>query len=116
MRLAALKSKLPDEALALVARFDSHPCADMIRQITFQPIVPSEHTSAGLILNMENPYTFLHQVRELRRRLRHNRTRHVHGGIWLPAFFSTHSWVLTFDRWQYETVPELDYLPDWVRE
>jgi hypothetical protein len=23
---------------------------------------------------------------------------------------------MIFDQWQYETVPELDYLPDWVKE
>jgi len=115
-RLGALRSRLPDEVLARIMQFDSHPTADLIKQIDFCPVPPTKQTSAGMLLKVEDPVYFIPAVKELKRRLFHNRTRHLHGGAWLPVFFYHRTWRLSFDMWRYETMLELDYLPDWVDE
>ena len=114
-RLAALRSKLPDKVLARIMLFDSHPLADLVKAIEFEPVPVGEITSAGLLLRLETAH-FVPVFREFKRRLHHNNTRHLHGGPWLPLLTRYRYWRMIFDRWQYETLPELDYLPDWVKQ
>ena len=114
-RIDVLEKKLPPEVLSLIRLYDSHPAADLIREIEFCPFPATKEHSAGVILKISSPKCFLPAVKELKRRLYHNRTRHIHGGCWLPLFFCHRSWRLTFERWQYENALELDYLLDWAR-
>jgi hypothetical protein len=113
-RLRALR--LPNSVLATIQLFDSHPVADLVKAIKFEPVPAGNITSAGLVLTLQKPYHFVPMFRELQRRLQHNRTRHLHGCMWLPMFARHRCWHMIFDTWKYETVPELDYLPDWVKE
>ena len=115
-RLDVLRSKLPDDVLARILLFDSHPLADLVKQLEFEPVSPSPLTSAGLVVSLKKPLYFVPVFREFRRRIQHNSTRHLHGGVWLPLFTRYRCWRLIFDRWMYETVPEIDYLSDWVKE
>ena len=116
MRLALLKSKLPDEVISMIMLYDSHLTADLIKNVEFTPVAPTELTSACLLLTVEKPVHFIPALREFRRRLYHNKTRHLHDGVWLPIFFRYRSWRLVFDRWRYETMSDIDYLPTWVVE
>ena len=113
-RLAALR--LPDDVLAKIMLYDSHPVADMIKAIEFEPVPNSSMPSACLVLRLSKPDHFVPVFREFRRRVHHNNTRHLHGGAWLPLLTRYRCWRMVFDRWQYETMPELHYLPDWVAE
>ena len=115
-RLAALRSKLPDEVLARIMLYDSHPVADLMKALEFEPVLPSEITSAGLLLRLKEPAHFVPMICEFKRRVCHNRTRHLHGGVWLPLLGCYRCWRMIFDQWEYETVSELDYLPEWVKE
>ena len=113
-RLEALRSKLPSEVLSLIRSYDSHPLSDLIREIEFEPLPGHVYAASGLVL--KNCLVWRPLANELRRRLRHNRSLVSHGGTWLPIFFDTQTWILSFPRWQFETLEDLDYLPLWVRE
>ena len=115
-RLDVLRARLPESVISIIQLYDSHLLADLIKEVGFIPCPAYSCYSAGLLLQLEEPTCFTPASRELKRRLQHNRTRHLHGGCWLPVFFFNHAWRLTFDRWKYETVQDLDYLPDWVKE
>ena len=115
-RLDILRARLPEGVLSIIRQYDRHPLADLIKEIEFCPFPAFGYRAPGLVLKIQEPRCFVPAVRELRRRLQHNRTRHLHGGCWLPIFFYNRTWSLTFDRWKYETVQDLDYLPDWVKE
>jgi len=115
-RLDVLRSKLPDDVLAKILLFDSHPLADLMKHVEIEAVAASHITSAGLVVSLKKPLYFVPVFREFRRRIHHNSTRHLHGGVWLPLFTRYRCWRLVFDKWRYETMPELDYLPDWVEE
>ena len=115
-RLDILRAWLPEGVLSIIRQYDRHPLADLIKEIEFSPFPAFGYRAPGLVLKIKEPRCFVPAVRELRRRLQHNRTRHLHGGCWLPIFFYNRTWSLTFDRWKYETLQDLDYLPDWVKE
>ena len=110
------KNKLPDEVLAKIMLFDSHPVADLVKAIEFEPVPIGEVTSGGLVLRLKEPVHFVPVFREFKRRVHHNNTRHLHGGPWMPLLTRYRCWRMIFDRWIYETMPDLDYLPDWVKE
>ena len=115
-RLDILRARLPESVISIIQLYDSHLLADLIKEVEFIPCPAYSCYSAGLLLQLEEPTCFIPAARELKRRLQHNRTRHLHGGCWLPVFFFNHAWRLTFDRWKLETLQDLDYLPDWVKE
>ena len=113
-RLRALK--LPEDVLVRIMLYDSHPLADLVKAIKFDPVPAGNITSAGLIVSLQEPCHFVPMFREFKRRVQHNNTRHLHGGMWLPLLTRYRCLHIIFDTWQYETVPELDYLPEWVKE
>jgi hypothetical protein len=113
-RLEALRSKLPSEVLSLIRSYDSHPLSDLIREIEFEPLPGHVYAASGL--RLKNCLVWRPLANELRRRLRHNRSLASHGGTWLPIFFDTQTWILSFPKWQFETLEDLDYLPLWVKE
>ena len=113
-RLDALRSKLPDGVLSIIRSYDSHPLSDLIREIEFEPLPGHVYAASGL--RLKNCLVWRPLANELRRRLRHNRSLASHGGTWLPIFFDTQTWILSFPRWQFETLEDLDYLPLWVKE
>ena len=115
-RLKALSSKLPPELLSVIRSFDSHPTADLIREIKFE-MFPG-HVYAAASMQLRNCKIWSPLAREMRRRLRHNcslvsRTE----GVWMPVLtYNAKVWTLSFPRWQFETLEHLDYLPVWVRD
>ena len=111
-RLEALRSKLPSEVLSLIRSYDSHPLSDLIREIDFEPLPGHVYAASGL--RLKNCHVWMPLAHELRRRLRHNRS--LAGGTWLPIFFDTHTWIMSFPRWKFETLEDLGYLPLWVQE
>ena len=113
-RLEALRSKLPLEVLNLIRSYDSHPLSDLIREIEFEPLPGHVYAASGL--RLKNCLVWRPLANELRRRLRHNRSLVSHGGTWLPIFFDTQTWILSFPRWQFETLEDIGYLPLWVQE
>ena len=106
-RLEALRSKLPSEVLNLIRSYDSHPLADLIREIKFEPLPGHVYAASGLCL--KNCHVWRPLANELRRRLRHNRSLASH-------VFDTQTWILSFPRWQFETLEDIGYLPLWVQE
>ena len=113
-RLSALSSKLPLELLNKIRLYDSNPVADLIKSIEFKSLAGSTLCASGL--QLKRCKVWLPLVYELRRRLRHNRTRSIHGGCWLPILFDVNTWILSFDRYHFETLEECDYLPLWVKQ
>ena len=113
-RLEALKSKLPQEVLSLIRSFDSHPVSDLIREIEFESLPGHVYAASGLIL--KNCHVFMPLARELRRRIRHNRSLASLGGTWLPTYLDPHTWIMSFERWRFETLEDIGYLPLWVQE
>jgi hypothetical protein len=115
-RIDALKSKLPPELLSLIQSFDSHPTADLIRAIEFERY--PGHVYAASSLGLKNCDVWPPLARELRRRLRHNATLMSRTqGVWMPILcYDARTWMLSFPRWQFETLEDLDYLPLWVKE
>jgi hypothetical protein len=113
-RLSALCSKLPSDPLSKIQLYDSNPVADLIRAIEFKPLTGSELSASGL--QLKHYKVWLPLCYELRRRLRHNRTRTVHGGCWLPILFDVNTWIMSFDRYHFETLEGCNYLPRWVKQ
>jgi hypothetical protein len=115
-RIDALTSKLPPEVLSIVRSFDSHPTADLIRAIEFERY--PGHVYAASSLCLKNCDVWPSLARELRRRLRHNATLMSRTqGVWMPILcYNARTWTMSFPRWQFETLEDLDYLPLWVKE
>ena len=114
-RLEVLRNKLPEGVLSLIRSYDSHLLEDMIREIEFQEF--PGHVYSASSKQLKNCNVWLPLARELGRRMRHNRSLASHGGTWLPVLFlSTKTWIMSFERWRFETLEDLCYLPEWVRE
>ena len=115
-RLEALKSKLPPGVLSIIRSYDSHPLSDLIREIEFESFPGHVYSSSSLRLTSCEIWAPL--AREMRRRLRHNCTLMSRTqGVWMPILcYDEKTWILSFPRWQFETLEDLDYLPLWVKE
>jgi hypothetical protein len=115
-RLEALNSKLPLEVLSIIRDYDSHPVSEMIRETEFE-MFPG-HVYAASSMCLKNCRVWPPLARELKRRLKHNCTLMSQtGGVWLPILcYDAKNWRMSFPRWQFETLEDLDYLPLWVRE
>lgn len=115
-RLEVFSSRLPQDLLAAIAKYDSHPTADLIRSLKIRDIPEACFHPSFKHVVASHPTHFCPIVRERKRREVQNQNRHRTGNPFLPIFGDPHSWLLTFDPWRFQTLPELDYLPDWVRE
>ena len=115
-RLEALSSKLPPGVLSIIRDYDSHPVSDLIREIEFERY--PGHVYAASSLCLHNCRLWPPLARELKRRLKHNSTLMSQTqGVWLPILcYDAKNWRMSFPRWQFETLEDLDYLPLWVRE
>ena len=115
-RLEALKSKLPLEVFSLIRSYDSHPVSDLIREIEFERYPGHVYAASSLCLKNCRVWPLL--ARELKRRLKHNSTLMSQTqGVWLPILcYDAKTWRMSFPRWQFETLEDLDYLPLWVQE
>ncbi len=115
-RLEALSSKLPPGVLSIIRDYDSHHMSDLIREIEFERFPGHVHAASSLCL--KNCRVWPPLARELKRRLKHNCTLMSQtGGVWLPILcYDAKTWRMSFPRWQFETLEDLDYLPLWVRE
>jgi hypothetical protein len=115
-RLDALSSKLPEGVLSIIRSYDSHPLSDLIRKIEFVASPGHVYAASSLLLN--NCEVWPPLARELRRRLKHNSTLMSRTqGVWQPIFcYDAKRWTMSFPRWKYETLEDLDYLPLWVKE
>jgi hypothetical protein len=112
--LDALTSKLPPGVLSIIRSYDSHPTSDLIREIEFERY--PGHAYAASSLRLKNCRVWAPLARELKRRVKHNRTLMSQTrGVWMPIFcYDARTWTLSFARWRYETLEDLDYLPEWV--
>ena len=115
-RLQALQSKLPHDILTVVRDCDSHPTADLIREVEFERLPGHVYAASGL--RLKNCIVWAPLAQELKGRLKHNCSmRSQTRGTWMPVFcYDARTWILRFPRWQFETLEDLDYLPMWVRE
>ena len=115
-RLEALQSKLPPGVLSIIRSYDSHPVSDLIREIEFERY--PGHAYAASSLCLKNCRVWPPLAREMTRRLKHNCTLMSQtGGVWLPILcYDARIWRMSFPRWQFETLEDLDYLPLWVQE
>ena len=115
-RLDALRSKLPPELLSIVRSFDSHPTAELIREIDFERF--PGHSYAAASMSLKNVRVWPPLAREMSRRHMHNGTLYSRRtGVWLPVLvLDARVWTMSFPRWRFETLEDLDYLPSWVKE
>ncbi len=115
-RLDALRSKLPQEVLSIIRSYDSHPASDLIRAIEFEHFPGHVYAASSLCLKSCEIWPPL--AREMRRRLRHNCTLMSRTqGVWLPILcYDARTWTMSFPRWKFETLEDLDYLPLWVKD
>ena len=95
-RLEALKSKLPPDVLSLIRAYDSHPASDLIREIefTYHPGSLAPSVSAMILRNCK---VWPPSARRMKRLFRK-------------------TWIMAFKRSRFETLEDLDYLPDWVKD
>jgi hypothetical protein len=115
-RLEALSSKLPPGVLSIIRDYDSHPVSDLIREIEFE-IFPG-HVYFASSMCLKSCVIWPPLAREMKRRLKHNSTLMSQTrGVWLPMLcYDARTWTLSFPRWQFETLEDLDHLPLWVKE
>jgi hypothetical protein len=115
-RLEALSSKLPPGVLSIIREFDSHPVADLVRKLEFETFPGNVYSASALCI--KNCEVWPPLARELRRRLKHNSTLMSRTqGVWMPIFsYDAKTWTMSFPKWQFETLEDLDYLPLWVKE
>ena len=108
--------KLPPEVLSIIRDYDSHPVSDLIREIEFE-IFPG-HIYFASSMCLKNCVIWPPLAREMKRRLKHNSTLMSQTrGVWLPMLcYDARTWTLSFPRWQFETLEDLDHLPLWVKE
>jgi hypothetical protein len=114
-RLDALKSKLPHGVLSIIREYDSHPVADIVRQVKFEHLPGHTYAASGLRLKNCNVWEPI--ARELKRRIKHNRSLwSLTQGVWMPVYcYDVQTWILSFPRWKFETLEDLEYLPQWVK-
>ena len=115
-RLEVLARKLPAEVLAKIARYDSHPTADLIRTLKFRDIQATSVHPARKAVTATPPTYFCPIVWEIMYRKSRNATRDQTGRLFLPIFGDPHTWLLSFDEWRFNTLSDLEYLPDWAVE
>ena len=115
-RLEALSSKLPPGVLSIIRDYDSHPVSDLIREIEFERYPGNVYSASALCLKRCEVWPPL--AREMKRRLKHNCTLMSRTqGVWMPILcYDAKTWTMSFPRWQFETLEDLDYLPLWVKE
>jgi len=115
-RLEALESKLPPEVLSIIRAYDSHPSSDLIREIEFTRYPGHVYTASSM--RLRNCKVWAPLAREMKRRLKHNRTLMSQTrGVWMPVLcYELKTWIMSFERWRFETLEDIDYLPDWVKE
>jgi hypothetical protein len=115
-RLEALSSKLPPGVLSIIRELDSHPVADLVRKLEFETFPGNVYSASALCI--KNCKVWAPLARELRRRLKHNSTLMSRTqGVWMPIFsYDAKTWTMSFPKWQFETLEDLDYLPLWVKE
>ena len=94
-RLEALKSKLPPDVFSLIRAYDSHPASDLIREIEFTTY--PGHAYAASSTRLRNCKVWPPSARYMSRLYRK-------------------TWFMSFERWLFETLEDLDYLPDWVKD
>jgi hypothetical protein len=102
--------------LSIIRDYDSHPVSDLIREIEFERY--PGHVYAASSLCLKNCRVRPPLAREMKRRLKHNSTLMSQtGGVWLLILcYDAKTWRMSFPRWQFETLEDLDYLPLWARE
>ena len=111
-RLEALRGKLPEGVLSLIRSYDSHLLSDLIRDIEFQ-FFPG-HLYAASSLQLKSCDVWPPLAREMKRRIDHN---FMLNRVWLPTLcYDAKVWTMSFPRWQFETLEDLEYLPLWVKE
>jgi hypothetical protein len=115
-RLSALRGKLPPGVLRIIRSYDSHPAADLISSIEFERYPGHVYSASSMCLKNCNVWAPL--AREMKRRLRHNATLMSRTqGVWLPILcYDAKIWTMSFPRWKFETLDDIDYLPLWVKE
>ena len=115
-RHGVLRGKLPDGIISIIRDYDSHPIADLIRDIKFE-MFPG-HVYAASSMQLRRCSLWPPLAREMRRREKHNRMIvSQNNGIWMPLLtYNAKIWTLSFPRWQFETLEDMDYLPEWVKE
>ena len=115
-RAKILGTKLPHDLLTLIEAYDSHPTADLIRSMQFLDIRATSVHPARKVVTAVPPTYFCPIVWETMFRKRRNANRNQTGYPFLPIFGDPHSWVLSFDAWRFNTLSDLEYLPDWAIE
>jgi hypothetical protein len=112
-RARALRSKLPPELVSRIGAYDSHATADLIRSLAFRDLAGSLVNPPRKLISCTGATYSVPNANEIRRRTLHNRQP---SRVWLPILANRQSWLLKFDTWRFQTVPELDYRQDWVVE
>ena len=115
-RLDALRSKLPEGVLSIIRSYDSHPTADLIREIEFERF--PGHAYAAASMSLTNCRIWAPLARDMSLRHSSNGTLYsCKNGVWRPVHvLNDRVWTMSFPRWQFETLEDLDYLPSWVKE
>ena len=111
-RVQALRSKLPKALLSIIASYDSHATADLIRSLHFRELPATGVSPPRKLISTEKPTYFVQQNREIQRRRLQNVNRHLTSHVWLRIFGGTYSWMLYFETWRFGTNPDIDYLSD----
>jgi hypothetical protein len=97
-RIQALRGRLPNGVLGIISMYDCHPTADLMKTVKIKSWHKESVIPAGMKLTVQKP------------------------AYWLPPFcwllqepFPENRWFY-FRSWCYDTLPDMDYLPDWAVE
>ena len=94
-RINALRGSLPRGVLGLISAYDCHPTADLTKTVKMKRWEQQSIIPAGMSLRVEEPAYFIPPY------------------DWLDGYREL---SLYFRRWCFDTLPEMDYLQDWVKE
>ena len=96
-RIEALRGNLPDCVLNQIAMYDCHPTADLMKLVKIKTWSKLGPIAAGMSVNVQPPTYF------------------CHSDSWYANTDRTELRFF-FQRWRFETVEQLIYIPDWAVE
>ena len=96
-RIKVLRDRLPNGVLNLISMFDSHPTADLMKEVEIKSWGEYGPIAAGIQVTVQEPTYFTHQDPWYR-------------------FTDRKELRFFFPKWRFQTCENLIYIPDWAVE
>jgi len=96
-RIEALRGRLPCDVLSTVYMYDCHPTADLMKKVKIDTWGEFGPIAAGMSVSVQPPTYF------------------SHSDSWYADTYRTELRFF-FQKWRFQTVEHLIYIPDWAVE